>query len=191
MWLLIAGVLLWSAAHLLPSVAAGTRAQLQQTFGRKPYQGLFALTIFASIALMVFGWRSTEYFTVYAVAPWSYWIAELGVPIGFWLLAGVGSPLPSNVKRFIRHPQLLGFTIWAGCHLLANGDGRSVILFGGLGAWSVASMFSISRRQGPWKKPAPVPLSRELLPLAVGLGATVALFFLHPHITGVALPRPW
>jgi hypothetical protein len=118
-------------------------------------------------------------------------VAEVGVLVGLWLLIGVGSPAPSNVKRVIRHPQLLGFVVWAGSHLLANGDGRSVILFGGLGAWAIASMWTISRRQGVWKKPDPVPLSRELLPAAVAVAAAVALFFLHPHFSGVALPRPW
>ncbi len=191
MGLLIAGVLLWSMTHSLPSVAPGSRAWLQQKLGAGPYRGIFALTIFGSIALMVFGWRSTDYFTVYAVAPWAPWVAELGVLVGLWLLIGVGSSAPSNVKRFIRHPQLTGFVIWAGSHLVANGDGRSVILFGGLGTWALSAMFTISRSQGAWKKPKPVALSRELVPALSALVATVALFFLHPYFTGVALPRPW
>jgi uncharacterized membrane protein len=108
-----------------------------------------------------------------------------------WLVVGVGSPAPSNVKRLIRHPQLTGIVTWASAHLLANGDLRSVLLFGGIGLWSAVAMTLISRRDGPWRKPEPVPMLRELRPLVQALVMYALLFFAHPYFTGVAPPRPW
>ena len=42
-------------------------------------------------------------------------------------------------------------------HLLANGDGRSIVLFGGLGLWAVVAIVAINRRDGAWQKPEPQP----------------------------------
>ena len=55
-WLVL-GVLLWSATHLLPCTSARLRTRAMERLG-PGYQGVFALTILASIVLMVIGWRS-------------------------------------------------------------------------------------------------------------------------------------
>ena len=43
MALLLLGVLLWSAAHLLKSVAPDLRKRLGDSVGEGPYMGLFSL----------------------------------------------------------------------------------------------------------------------------------------------------
>ena len=35
--------------------------------------------------------------------------------------------------------------VWAGAHLLVNGDAASVVLFGGLGLWALSEMVLINR----------------------------------------------
>ena len=52
---------------------------------------------------------------------------------------GTNIVIPNNVKRLLRHPQLTGVALWGIGHLLANGESRSIILFGGLGAWAIAA----------------------------------------------------
>ena len=64
--LLVLGVLVWSAAHLLPCSAPGLRSRLVARLGEGPYKGLFALTIVLSIVLMVLGWRSAQPGLIYA-----------------------------------------------------------------------------------------------------------------------------
>lgn len=191
MILLASGVLLWSCAHLLPGAGGSIRARLISRLGEGPYKGLFALTIVASLVMMVMGWRSATFEYLYAPPSWGPWATEVLVFVGLYLLVGVGSPAPSNVKRLVRHPQLTGVATWAGAHLLANGDARSAILFGGIGAWSILAMLFINRRDGAWTKPDPVPASRELRPLAQTIVMYGLLFFVHPYFTGVAPPRPW
>jgi uncharacterized membrane protein len=73
---------------------------------------------------------------------------------------GAGS-VGGVVASKVRHNMLTGMLLFAVAHLLVNGDLASIILFGGLGLWSVLSMVLISRA-GPWDRPAPGPLTNDL-----------------------------
>jgi hypothetical protein len=99
----------------------------------------------------------------------------------------VGSNVPTNLKRIVRHPQLTGVAVWGIAHLLANGDLRSLVLFGGIGLWAVVAMVAINRRDGAWEKPEPLPLAAELKPLVGGIVAYGVLVLAHPYIAGVSL----
>ena len=104
MIVLILGMLLWSGAHLVPSVARPFRASLIESLDARKYQGLFALTILTSLALIIFGWRSTPPVPVYAVPSWGRMAAILLVFPA--LILFIASGVPTNIKRMIRHPQL-------------------------------------------------------------------------------------
>ena len=188
MLLLVLGVLIWSALHLLPSAGKPARTLLIGGIGEGPYKGLFALSIVGSVVLMVFGWRATAASPVYVPAAWTVAVADGLMFVA--LLLFLASALPTNWKRVLRHPQLTGVAIWAAAHLLANGDSRSLVLFGGLGLWSVLAMLAINRRDGAWQKPEPLPMSAELKPLVAAVVAYALLFTLHPWIAGVSpMPR--
>ena len=185
-WLVI-GILLWSALHLLPSAGAPVRARAADRLGQA-YQGVFALAILASVGLMVLGWRSTPPRGVYAPPPWGSGAANLLMAAALFLF--VASGMATNVKRVIRHPQLTGVATWGVAHLLANGDVRSLVLFGGLALWAVAAMFFINRRDGAWEKPERQAMVGEWKPLAAAVVAFAVLYLLHPYFAGVpAVPR--
>jgi len=93
----------------------------------------------------------------------------------------------SAVKQFIRHPQLTGLLLWSVAHLLANGEQRSLVLFGGLGIWALLEMVLISRRDGEWVKEEAPPMSRDLISAVIAVVVTVVLIYLHPYFTGVPL----
>ena len=120
MTLLMLGVLLWSVTHLFPTAGAPARKRLIGKVGEQTYKGVFALTILASIVMMVFGWRGITPTVVYLPSAWGYVAAELLVLVALVLF--VVSGLPSNLKRAVRHPQLSGLVVWSAAHLLANGD---------------------------------------------------------------------
>lgn len=186
-WLVL-GVLSWSAVHLLPSVGVSARARLVERLGEDRYKGLFALAIVLSVVLMVLGWRSAEPRLAYAAPAWSALVANVLMFVALVLFAA--SALPTNLKRVIRHPQLTAVAIWAGAHLLSNGDNRSLVLFGGLGLWAVVAMVTINRRDGAWEKPEPQPLAGELKPLLAAVVVFALLFWVHPYIAGVSpMPR--
>jgi uncharacterized membrane protein len=188
-WLVL-GVLVWSAVHLFPCVAAPVRARVVERLG-SPYQGLFALAIVLSIVLMVIGWRSAVPSVLYTPPAWGRLATNVLMFVALVLFAasGVPSGVPTNLKRVLRHPQLTGFGIWAASHLLSNGDSRSVVLFGGLGLWAVVAIVAINQRDGAWEKPAPQPMSAELKPVIAAVVAFALVFLAHPWISGVS-PTP-
>jgi uncharacterized membrane protein len=184
---LVLGVLLFAGIHMLPTALA-TRGRLVERLGEQPYKGLFSLGVAGGIALMVIGWRSSVPSYLYAPPGWSAAVASLLIFAALVLF--VASGIPTNLKRLIRHPQLTGVVIWAGAHLLANGDSRSLVLFGGIGVWAIVEMGLLNRRDGTWQRPEPLPLVAELKPLIGAAVLFAILFLVHPYIAGVSpLPR--
>ena len=182
-WLIL-GVLLFAGVHAIPSLAAPARARFIGQRGDGAYKGLFSLALLVAIGLMIAGWQSSLPSGFYAPPVWSRW-AALGL-MAVSLLLFLASVLPTNVKRFVRHPQLTGVASWAVAHLLANGDSRSLVLFGGLGLWAVLQIVLINRREGAWQKPEPQPWGAELK-LLVAAGVELAvLLWAHPWIAGVS-----
>lgn len=182
---LILGMLLWIGIHLIPSVARPFRAQLIERLDEQKYQGVFALGILTSIALIVFGWRSATPSLVYAAPAWGRTAAiVLLYPA---LVLFIASGLPTNIKRVLRHPQLSGVLVWSIGHLLANGDSRSLVLFGGMGAWALVAMTTINRRDGERARPEATPLSGDLKPVLAGAVAYAILLFAHPYLSGVSV----
>ena len=181
--LLVAGVLLWSVVHLFPAIATGGRRALVARLGDGPYRGLFALLIVCSLVCIVLGWRSTTPVAVYTPAP-----AMRSVTLGLMVVAlilFVSARAPTDIKRLIRHPQLTGVLTWAVAHLLSNGDSRSLVLFGGIGVWTIIEMIVINARDGRWRKPEPIGAARSCVPVLIGAIAWIVLGFAHPWLAGV------
>ena len=186
MEMLITGVLLWSLVHLMKSVAPALRASIQSAIGEGPHKGLVALILLGSLALMIFGWSSTPAEFVYDPPAWGRH-ANMALMFVAILLIGAAQGA-SRIRQWIRHPMLTGVLIWAGGHLLANGDNKSLVLFGGLGLWALISVVTISRNEGAWVKPAKVATAgRELLSVAIVSILYALLFWAHPFLSGVTL----
>jgi uncharacterized membrane protein len=188
MEILIAAVLVWSFVHFIPAAMPSLRARLVAALGEGPYKGLFALVILGSVGLMVWGWRSSAPVSVYAPPAWGRIAANLLMVAAVYLLAA--SSMRTNVKRVLRHPQLTGLTLWSIAHLLANGDQRSVALFGALGLWAVSMMVLLNRRDSAWQRPEPLPASGEWKPVLAGAVVYALFFSLHPIAIGVSA-RAW
>ena len=188
MTLLIAGVLLWAVVHLMPAVAPSVRQGLVDNLGEKPYRGVFALLILASVVLIVLGWRSAPPVGVYAVATWSKTAAFVLICIAVLLIGAAHHP--TRIKRVLRHPMLTGVALWALAHLLANGTSRAVILFGGIGAWAILEILLINRRDGAYTKPAAPDFSEEMKGLFFSGVILLGLLLAHPYFAGVTpFPR--
>ncbi len=185
MTLLTVGVLLWAAVHLFPAVGAQARTRIVQRLGEGPFRGLFSLLIILSLVLIVVGWRSSLPEYVYIPPAWGREAAGLLVLAGFILF--VAARAPTNIKRVLRHPQLTGVLAWAVGHLLANGESRSLILFGGLAAWSLVEMIAINRRDGAWHKPDRRPVVSDAMTVVIGVVVFALFLFLHRWIAGVPL----
>jgi uncharacterized membrane protein len=181
---LILGVLLWSIAHLLPAVAADFRQRVIAQRGEGAFKGVIALAIVASIALIIWGWKSTVPEFLYLPPIWGRHLAALLVLVAFVLFAA--SHGNNNIRRFVRHPQLTGVIVWGLAHLLANGESRSIVLFGGLTLWALIEIVLINRRDGAWVKPGPAPLKRDVIAVVAGLFVYLVLAFSHQWLFGVS-----
>ena len=184
MSLLVLGVLLWAGTHLFPAVAVDVRSRLIERFGSGPYRGGFALLIVISVVLIILGWKAATPMLVYR-SP-SLGPPLTGMAMAVALILFFSARARTNIKRAIRHPQLAGVLIWAVGHLLANGDSRSLVLFGGLGLWCVMQIVAINRREGPWIRPDPVPRRMDAVPVVIGIIAYAILLWAHPWLFGVS-----
>lgn len=187
MTLLIAGVAAFIGLHLIPYFATGFRTGLVAKIGIGGYRGLFALAVIASMAGIIFGWRSTMPDMVFLPPAWGFHVTPLFVLFGFILF--FASQAPTNIKRYIRHPQMTGILLWSLGHLAANGEDRSVILFGGFAVWSVLAIFGANRRDKIWQKPEKQPFIKDIITVVIGLAVYALAIYFHEAVIGVR-PMP-
>jgi uncharacterized membrane protein len=183
MALLIAGVLLWSGAHLFKRLAPETRARLGD-----PGKGLVALLLLLSVVMMVFGWRWADTVFYWFPPVWTVHVNNLLMVLAFYLFAVSG---PKGAKVWVgtklRHPQLTAVILWAIAHLLANGETKALVLFGGLLVWAVAEIVIINRQEGPWTPPPRAPAKKEVTTVIITLVLLVVVMLIHNWL-GV---QPW
>lgn len=183
MALLIAGVLLFTGVHFIPSLAPGIKAAWVGKLGENGFKGVFSLLLLASFGLMIFGWRSTPPSLLY-VPPLALHVPALAlVALGFVIM--VAANRNSRIRQFIRHPQLTGVALWGIAHLLMNGEDRSVVLFGALTLWAIGEMFAINRREGAWVKDEPPGWGAEAVTLLIAFVTIGVVVAIHPWISGV------
>jgi uncharacterized membrane protein len=184
MILLIAGLVLWTLAHLYPCIATGSRQRLRDRLGNNPYRGLFSLAIVASLIFMVMGWRHIIPEPWYNPPAWGR-VAALALMLAALLLLSA-SNIAGNLKRWIRHPQLTGVAVWALAHLLANGENRSVLLFGVFLLWALTAQVLINRRDGAWQKPPKAAVKMDIINVVAAVGVYALLLWLHPILFNVS-----
>jgi len=166
-WLIL-GVAIWWGAHFFKRLAPDTRAKMGD--GGK---GVIALLLVGSIVLMVIGYRQAD-----GAFFWGRNSALVGINnllmIAAFYFFGASAAKPAKVwlGTKVRHPQLMGFSIWAFAHLLVNGDVASFVLFGGLLGWALVEMAVINKAEGAWTPPPQAPRKKEITLIVV----TVVLF---------------
>ncbi|MBL4915649.1 NnrU family protein [Szabonella alba] len=180
MLVLILGVALWAGAHLFKRAQPARRAAMGEAG-----KGLITVLVLLSVALMIVGYRGADFIPLWSSPAFLTHLNNLLMLLAFYLYAASG--LKTAITRRIRHPQLTAIKTWAVAHLLVNGDLASVILFGGLLAWAVVSVIVINRAQPVWKKPAPAPVSREIMAAVGAVVVMVAVMLIHNWL-GVT---PW
>jgi uncharacterized membrane protein len=185
MAILVLGVLLFVGAHLLKPAMPARRAALAAQYGEGPVKGAVALALVLAIAAMAWGYGPAASWGFAYIPPgWGWHLNNLLMLVAFVLL-GAGH-MKSNIRRVVRHPMLTAVAIWAVAHLLANGDWRSLVLFGGLGLWAVLSMLFINRRDGAFVVPPESPRSKDLMAVAGGVVVFVVVAFLHWKVFGLS-----
>ncbi len=184
MTMLYLGLALFLAIHILPTLG-GLRGQLVTRVGENGWKSIHSLITVGAIALMVLGWRQGSLEVVYAPPAWGRNAAfVLMLPVLYLL---IGRRIGTNLKRHTAHPMLWAVALWAGAHLLANGELRAVALFGTLGAYAIFAMWSQEARGVAKRATERWPWSSEFRAAAVTIAVYAVFIAVHGWISGVAL----
>lgn len=181
MAILISGIILFFGVHLF-SACRSCRQRAIARIGEQRYTGFYVAGSVVGFMLVVLGVPFAEFVHVYEPPAWGRRITVMLMPVAFILLAAL--LLPTNIKRFTRHPMLWSFTLWSVAHLLSNGDLASILLFGSFGTYAGFSMWSLNRR-GSEKSTQVVSPAWDALVILVGVAATIAVVYLHTYLFGV------
>jgi len=144
LWLVL-GLALWVGAHIFKRIAPDLRARMGDAG-----KGLVAVLVLASVVLMVIGYRAADVTPLWYFGGWAISANNLLMVFAVALF-GIGHS-KSRIRAKLRHPMLYGLLIWGVAHMLVNGDLSSLVLFGGLGLWAIATIFLINRDE-----PVPEP----------------------------------
>jgi uncharacterized membrane protein len=183
--LLLAGLTVWCLVHLFPALAPASRENLVFKLGENAYKGLFSLFILAALLMIVLGWKAATPEHVYAP------MLRPGIVTSGLVLIGMvlffSARLNGTIKKFVRHPQLTGVIAWSAAHLLANGDSRSLALFGTLGAWAILEILFINRREGSREGLPALSLRHDAIAVVIGGISFGAVVYFHDWLFGVAV----
>lgn len=177
-----------TAAFLLTHLASSTplRPALIGAIGEKGYRALYTVAALATLIWMVYAYNRAP---TEALWPGLKLLPAIFMPFAFVLLAcGVLSRNPTMVGaekllqsedpargiiRVTRHPVMWGIGLWAAAHLLARGDLKSNVFFGGLLVLALAGAAALDARKAKtlgedWKRFAAVTSHLPLAAIASG-----------------------
>jgi uncharacterized membrane protein len=157
----VTALLLATAAFLLTHFISSTplRAALVRGMGEWPYRGAYSL-----VAFITLGWMTWAYVNAPSQFLWVWWreapyvlmpVAFVLIACGYWrnpTMVGADKLLKSEdpargVIRITRHPIMWGVMLWAVAHILARGDVRGFVFFGGLFLVALLGTISMDRRK--------------------------------------------
>ena len=180
---------LFLALHMVPAIPA-LRARLVAAMGRRAYLVVYSLVSLLMLAWLFHAALQLDFVPLWDPEPWQAWFPLVLMPLALaLLLAGLMSPNPASITlrkpdlrpgaitTVTRHPVLWGFALWAGSHLVPNGDLRSLLLFGALLAFALLGMVITDRRArrrlgAQW---AEVERTTSVLPFAAALAGRTRL----------------
>lgn len=207
--------------HSIP-VRPAIKAHLQRVLGQTGFTMCYSALSLVMLAALIWAAQNAPYIQLWPQMAWHLYVVFFGMFLVCVILAlAVGRPNPFSfggarnhafdpaqpgIVRLSRHPLLAGITLWAGLHLLPNGDLAHVILFGVFVGFALLGRWIIDRRNkrqmGPQHWHALLqqtrsarlfqhPTGRRAFALRIGIavGVFALLLVLHPIIIG-ASPLP-
>ena len=182
MLVLTLGVIVFFGIHLLPALQKNRL--LVAKLGEGKYKAGFSVITLIGLGLIIWGFQLAEFVPLWTPLPFGRTLAMSLMPFAIILLCAADAP--NNIKRFVRHPMLIGITIWAGVHLLANGDLASSIIFTSFLVFSLFDILAVEL-SGRFKTREAVSPLWDLGVVAVGLALFSVLFYFHGSFTGMPL----
>lgn len=180
MILLAFGVLFTALLHLVAAIPS-LKARLKAAVGERAYGPVFGIASLVGIAIIVMGWRASDFVFVYDPPEWgrhaNYLLTLIAfICLGIFIFRG-------SLRQKLRFPMAFAAIFWATGHLLANGDLASIILFGGFLAYALAHL-AIGLANGI--RPSPeVRAGHNLLSVLIGIALYGVMVQIHGAVIGV------
>ncbi len=180
--LLILGIIIFFSIHLVPILPI--KNILINRLGENKYKGLFSIIALVGLLIIIYGFSRADFYPIWDPLPYSKEIALALMPISMILLAAAN--IQTNIKKFIKHPMLIAILIWSFVHLIANGDLRSIILFGSFGLYALIDIF-FSKKVLTTNIEVKYTLSKDIMVIIIGLVAYLIIVYYHQFIAGVTI----
>lgn len=220
-WHLVLAVMVFLAAHSITNLAP-VRGPLLRRLGKHGFYGATSVVSTLLLVWAVAAYLAAPTVVLWAQQPWMRWVPVVTMAVACQLLAvgmttrnpfsigpgGAGfDPRRPGVLRLTRHPVVWALGLWAGAHIVPNGDVAALLLFAPLVVLSLAGprVLDAKRRRSlgdeAWARlasftdepcsVAPAVMLREIGPwrLVLGLALFAALLLLHEPVIGVT-PLP-
>lgn len=211
-------------SHALPARPA-VKGPLVRRLGAGGYTLVYSLVSVAVLAWLIVAAGRAPHVPLWSWAPWQPWVPFLVMlPACLLIACAIGAPNPLSfggraegfdparpgIAGLTRHPLLWALVLWAGAHLVPNGDLAHVLLFGSFAGFATLGMRMLDRRRqrlwgpevwadraratalvpgaallsGRWRPAGGPPIRR----MAAGLVLYGLLLALHPPVIGA---WPW
>ena len=180
--LLILGIIIFFSIHLVP--ISPLKNILINRLGANKYKGLYSLIALVGLLIIIYGFGHADFHPVWDHLPYSREIALVLMPISMVLLAAAN--VQTNIKRFTKHPMLIGILIWSFVHLISNGDLRSIILFVSFGVYALIDII-FSKKVLTIEKTANYTLTKDVIVVIIGLLVYSIILHFHQYIAGVVI----
>ncbi|MBB5577586.1 MULTISPECIES: NnrU family protein [Rhizobium] len=143
--------------HSIPAIPV-VRSSIVSRIGRPTYFVGYSAASVAALIWLFSAALALDYIPLWDLRPWHAAVTFVLAPLGgFLVIAGLlsANPLSIAIRQsddvgavvgITRHPVLWGFAIWASGHIVANGDLRSLLLFGGFALFSLGSIAITEKR---------------------------------------------
>jgi len=157
----IALLVVATAAFVLTHLVSGTpvRPKLVAALGEWPYRGVYSAAAFLTLGAMIWAYIGAPREPLW---PGLRLLPIVVMPVAFVLITcgyfrnptmvGADRLLKSDdpargMIRITRHPIMWGLMLWAGAHVLARGDTKALVFFGGLFLVAFLGTLSMDRRK--------------------------------------------
>lgn len=187
MTLLYIGALLFAGTHLFSILFPALRDGFRVRLGEKPWKGIYALLSLAGVVLMTIGYSQSRAGPATADVLYEGWYEMRHLTMLLVLLAFIligASHGKGYLKSWLHNPMSIGIVLWAGGHLLVNGQRADVWLFA---PFLVVGLADIVMSELRGKRPQHAPRIRSDV-IAVIAGTVLYLVFafgFHPYVLNV------
>lgn len=217
LWQLVLAVAVFLASHSLTNRPGFRRRAEAALGGSRGFTVAYSVLSLLLLAWMIAAYIHAPTLLLWGQEPWMRWVPPLVMPVVCVLaVAGLTMPNPFSIGpgargfdparpgilRLTRHPVLWAAGLWAGAHVVPNGDVAALILFAPMLLLALAGPAMLDRKRRrvlgfeEWSALAAIPRDPVAMLREVGwkriLGGLLlyaALLHLHEPVIGVS-PLP-